>query len=49
MIKRIWNHTLGYFDGKAFWESFSSTLGAALGLLGLFVIPLLILVRLSGN
>ena len=45
MIKRIWNHTLGYFDGKAFWESFSSALGMALGLMSLLVVPLLLLMR----
>lgn len=44
MAKRIWNHSFGYFDGKAFWEAFSACFGAALGLATLFV-PFLLVLR----
>ena len=43
MFKRIWDHSFGYFDGKAFWEGFAGCFGATLGFLPLIVLILLLL------
>lgn len=45
MIKRIWNHSFGYFNGKTFWEEFSRCFGTSMGLLALFVLPLLVMIQ----
>lgn len=44
MVKRIWNHSFGKFDSDAFWKEFSSSFGTALGIGGLFVLPLLLVI-----
>jgi hypothetical protein len=46
MARLIWNHSLGYFDGKAFWEAFSASLGSAFGFSMIFW-PLIIFLFLQ--
>lgn len=47
MLRRFWNRSFGKFNSTVFWRDFSSSFGTALGLGGLFVLPMMILAMLA--